>query len=149
MDATKRVVKSLLFWLPISFTISKDVFSFAKIEGLSMQPTLNDFKLSNQNELVIIEKWRNVSSLKNGDIICFKSPFDSQKVLIKRITANEGELISNDNKLHMVPKGHLWVEGDNRLNSIDSKTFGPISKGLYVGNVRLVVWPINKIRIIK
>lgn len=44
----------------------------------------------------------------------------------------------------VVPRNHLWVEGDNEFHSIDSNTFGPVSLGLVVGKVVLLLWPISR-----
>ncbi len=40
-----------------------------------------------------------------------------------------------------VAKGQLWVMGDNRTNSSDSRVFGPIRAGTVVGRATLRVWP--------
>jgi signal peptidase I len=40
-----------------------------------------------------------------------------------------------------VPEGTLWVMGDNRGNSSDSRAFGPIRKSTVVGRTVLRVWP--------
>jgi signal peptidase I len=40
-----------------------------------------------------------------------------------------------------VPAGHLWVMGDNRANSADSRTFGPIAESSVVGRAAVRVWP--------
>jgi signal peptidase I len=44
----------------------------------------------------------------------------------------------------IVPKGMLWVMGDNRGNSNDSRYFGPIRKSTVVGRAVLKVWPLDK-----
>ena len=44
-----------------------------------------------------------------------------------------------------VPKGGLWVMGDNRTNSSDSRVFGAIRRRTVVGRAILRVWPIHRI----
>ena len=44
-----------------------------------------------------------------------------------------------------VPSGYVFVMGDNRLGSQDSRTFGPISTETVVGRAFLRVWPISDI----
>ncbi len=42
-----------------------------------------------------------------------------------------------------VPAGRLWVMGDNRGNSADSRVFGPIRVSAIVGRAIVRVWPIS------
>jgi signal peptidase I len=89
----------------------------------------------------------------------------STEEYIKRVIALPGETVSgknghvfvNDQELVepylpvgdvtadfppvVVPKGDLWVMGDNRTNSSDSRVFGPIRENTVVGRAILRVWP--------
>jgi len=44
----------------------------------------------------------------------------------------------------VVPKGALWVMGDNRTNSSDSRVFGTIRRRTVVGRAILRVWPASR-----
>ena len=46
---------------------------------------------------------------------------------------------------YTVPEGCLWVMGDNRENSADSRYFGPITENSVFGRALLVFWPLENI----
>ena len=71
-----------------------------------------------------------------------ENPFKPLDTVIKRVIAVEGEYVDfldkrshNYVKVH-VPPNHIWIEGDNKSNSRDSREFGPLSLGLVHGIVR-------------
>ena len=51
------------------------------------------------------------------------------------------DTITSDFAPVKVPAEHLWVMGDNRTNSSDSRVFGPISRSTVVGRTVVRVWP--------
>lgn len=67
---------------------------------------------------------------------------------MKRIVALEGDGIVTKGtypvKREVVPVGHLWVEGDGEGRSYDSNYYGSITRGLVVGKVVGVVWPVER-----
>lgn len=55
--------------------------------------------------------------------------------------SSSGVASLSNTSLVVVPDGHLWVEGDNSLNSADSRNYGPVPSSLVVGKVWMRVWP--------
>ncbi|CCH62565.1 hypothetical protein TBLA_0H02810 [Henningerozyma blattae CBS 6284] len=135
-------------WIPVVLTITTNVTNIAQIDGISMRPTLNPTDFSKDWVLLWKWKWSLYKNLKKNDIIIFKSPMDYRKKLCKRITGIENDLITTKHPYPVdrvvLPKSHLWVNGDNTFHSIDSNTFGAISSGLVIGKVVCVIWPPSR-----
>ena len=100
------------------------------------------FKINKSNFDDNFSKEKPIIKYKKGEIICVQNPLDSTMKLCKRVIYLEGEEVTLRNgNVIQVPNNHIWVEGDNKENSLDSRRFGPISKHLVVGRVPCLIWP--------
>lgn len=108
---------------------------------------------------------------ERGDIVVFNPPTESEKPYIKRIiglpgdevTFSNGQVFVNGVMLEedyiedrtrcqrddfcdvIVPEGTIFVLGDHRTNSSDSRVFGPVPIENVIGKAWLSYWPIDDI----
>lgn len=85
------------------------------VSGESMEPTFHA-----GDRLFVCRFWYRLRPLRVGDVVVLTDPRDD-KLLLKRITA--------------VEEGHIFVVGDNKAMSTDSRTFGAVSSARIVGKV--------------
>jgi inner membrane protease subunit 2 len=131
--------------IPIMFTLWDSFYSIAAVQGRSMQPTLNPDTNLQWPDIVILQK--RYSSLQEGDIIAFWQPCCQEKrILIKRIKGLTGDWTRHG---QVVPKGHVWVEGDEPYHSIDSRQFGPVPVGLIVAKIPFILFPMNRFGLLR
>jgi signal peptidase I len=112
--------------------------------------------------------WRlpRLNSPRRGEIISFHPPTTSESVYLKRVVAVAGDLVEiragvlfvnrvavaesyaaahgarGMNPL-VVPEHHVFVLGDNRDNSEDSRAWGAVSVDSIVGRPEMVVWSVR------
>ena len=78
---------------------------------------------------------------KKGDIIVFVYPDDRSKVFIKRIEGLSGDFVVSTGSVgEQVPHGMIYVLGDNKDQSIDSREFGFVPLRDVIGKVRQVYY---------
>jgi mitochondrial inner membrane protease subunit 2 len=80
----------------------------------------------------------------------YRSPLDPEKIAVKRVIGLEWDLVHTrppyPDRVVRVPQGHIWVEGDIKRTdkSMDSNTYGPISKQLVTGRLTYILYPWRK-----
>lgn len=109
--------------------------------GPSMEPTLGD-----RGEWVIENRLSYTlfpNSIARGDLVTLRSPLDPYRIICKRVLGLAGDVICVDptgrlapsTEHVIVPKGHVWISGDNAAMSRDSRQYGPVSVGLIMGKL--------------
>ena len=157
--------------LLVALVVKTFLFQAFFIPSVSMDPTLK------VGDRVLVNKLSyDFHDVRRGDIVVFRSPPGEAnatvKDLIKRVIGLPGETVEardghvvidgqalNEPYLrdgastspldpHKVPPGHIWVMGDNRQNSKDSRFFGAIDEHLIVGRAFIRVWPITSLSLL-
>lgn len=126
-----------------------------------MAPTLE------AGDVVLVTRWApDPEELSRGDLVVFRDPVEDRQTL-KRVVGLPGdELVVLDGVLHVdgepvaepwvdhdlidgyysrtfrVPADHVFVLGDNRGNSVDSRDYGAVASADLVGVVLIRVWPL-------
>ena len=137
-------------------------FPVLQITGESMAPLL-------QNGHVVITQ--RTQELQRGDLAAF---YHENRILVKRVIASSGDWVdidddgnvsvngemldeeylqkavlkpSNLSYPYQVPEGCLFVMGDNRAISMDSRLsqIGPISSDQILGKLLFRIWPLRKL----
>ena len=139
------------------------VAQVARVDGMSMAPTLEDHDRLIVNKLVY-----EIGDPRPGDIVMLYYPPNPEKMFVKRVIAKEGDRVQivngrvyvNDLPVHddyvppdfrshddmpltVVNQGYYFVMGDNRNNSSDSRLWGQVPKKYIVGKVKFRWWPLQ------
>ncbi|XP_072915549.1 mitochondrial inner membrane protease subunit 2 isoform X2 [Hemitrygon akajei] len=143
----KAFVSGFFVAVPVTVTFLDRVASIARVEGASMQPSLNP-PGGTTCDIVLLNRWsvRNYE-VQRGDIISLVSPRNPEQKIIKRVIALEGDIIKTmgyRNRYIKIPSGHLWIEGDHHGHSFDSNVFGPASLGLVHARASHIIWPPSR-----
>lgn len=138
-----------------------------RIEGASMEPNFHD------GEYLIVNKLAyRLGEYERGDVIVFKYPNDPSKDYIKRVIGLPGDTVEirggelyvnntliNEPYPHMpnvrdepptvVEAGHLYVMGDNRPASSDTRSWGQLGQEFVIGQAWLAIYPINQFGLVE
>lgn len=112
-------------------TAFTEVVFIHSINGLSMQPALNtNVHETGEKDSVLFWRWQPTRDLKRGQVVSLWQPHNPNGTSVKRVVGLEGDIVFPHRPYPIqrvvVPRGHVWVEGDNWRDSIDSHDFGPV-----------------------
>ena len=152
-------IVGLLVMATLSFLFfSHFIFQSVQVQGFSMYPTLGNSNIYWCNRFAY-----ELRDPRPGDIVAIRDPqghgFDVKRIIAvptQTIYINDGKVYvdgkllpetylppheytfayeKSPNKMVILAPDQFFVMGDNRGNSCDSRTFGPINRGLILGRV--------------
>ena len=169
--AKNKIAKEILEWaltiiIPVvaALLIHQYLFTFARVDGTSMLDTLHE-----NNIMGVSRLHYRLNEPQRGEIITCNYPEDGNKLFVKRIIGLPGETIEiregtvyidsepiaetylprvDDQSMDPITlaKDEIFVMGDNRPVSRDSRAVGPLTLDEIYGRVLFVAFPFNEIR---
>ena len=143
------------------------VLQVARVDGTSMAPTLAD-----HDRLVVNKLIYQVWEPHRGDIVMLYYPVDPNKSFVKRLIAEEGDIVritdghvfvneqeltepyvASENRSYddwgpePIPPGYFFVLGDHRNNRSDSRIWGFVPKKYVVAKIQARWWPLTTAKI--
>ncbi len=165
-SAAKEVLETIVPAIIIALLINLFLAQATRVYGQSMEPNLHT------DQRLVVEKISyRFRSPQRGDIVVLKIREKSEELLIKRVIALPGETIEikdgyvfiNGQKLKepylsqptrghygptTVPPEYVFVLGDNRGASNDSRSFGAIPIQNLIGHAWLSYWPVEDVGLV-
>ena len=177
-EGSNSVLRTLWLWLVelgetvlpaivIAVLINLFLAQATRVYGSSMEPNLHT-----DQRLVVEKVSYRLHGPRRGDVVVIRMPERGPELLIKRIIGLEGETIEVSNGVVTIdgqpleeeylvrkttgnygpvtiPEGHVFVMGDNRGASNDSRIFGPVPLDRVVGRAWVSYWPIESLGIVQ
>ncbi|MGI6663698.1 MAG: signal peptidase I [Bacillota bacterium] len=161
MNAVRDILETVLIALLIAILVRAFVIERFLVDGPSMEPTLWDSQSLLVNKLAY-----RFSQPKRGDVVVFRYPLDPSRDYVKRCVAVGGDTVEMrlgrlyvngllkeepyvrfpglyEMKSITVPEDCIFVLGDHRTNSEDSRMFGPVKLSLVKGKAVFIIWPLK------
>ena len=162
-EEIKDWVVSIVIAVVLAMIIRTFVVELYLVDGPSMRPTLQ-----HAQRLVVNKFIYHFRAPEKGEVLILRYPKDPSRDFIKRVIAVPGDTIEikdgnvfvngelqnedyilskcrGDYPKSTIPEGHIFVMGDNRNNSEDSRfpDVGFVPFDLIKGKAMLVFWPLD------
>ncbi|MFC4388110.1 signal peptidase I [Gracilibacillus marinus] len=166
-------VKALLIAVVIVLLCRHFLITPSVVKGESMMPNLEDGDRIILSKISQIDRFDEIAfeapdsndnyvkrvigfpgdtiEMKNDTLIINGKEYDEEYLSQAKSRLSDDELLTNNFTLYdltgeeVVPEGKLFVLGDNRRISKDSREFGFIDEESVIGDVKLRIWPLDAI----
>lgn len=107
-----------------------------RIHGHSMSPQLHP------GELVLVnERAYRLHPPHRGDVVAARPTALEGRALVKRLVGLPYDHVEVEGRRWQLGGGQFFLLGDQRADSMDSRTFGPVSRQELLGPVSKRIWP--------
>ncbi len=137
--ALSRGARAAIVALLLALFVRAFVLEVVSIPSDSMAPTLEPGDQVLVNRLIYTGRPFGVlprRTVRKGDVVLFRPPFDPRQNYMKRCVGLAGDWFEGD----VLPAGALWLEGDARARSLDSRRFGAVPESALAGRAVAVLW---------
>lgn len=159
----RELLETIVVALVIALVVRSWVVEVFRVEGPSMERTLYT------GERLLVNKfiYRWVRSPRQGDVVIFQYPRQPERAFVKRVVATAGDsvaikagkvyvngtllpealttqIVAEDLPEVLVPPDSVWVLGDNRNNSEDSRFFHEVPLQNIRGLAFARLWPLSR-----
>lgn len=151
----------------VLYLVINAVTARVRVDGPSMEPSYY-----HNNRIVVSKASYWWGEIERGDVIVFPAPPNPDEDYIKRVIGLPGDEVSvvqgtvyvNGHPLvepyisappvanlrkTTVPEGNVFVMGDNRNVSSDSRAWGPLDVEDVIGKAVFVYWPLEQIGVVE
>ena len=161
LEIIETIVLALVLFMAINFLTAR-----IRVDGSSMEPNFHD------GDYVIVNRMAyRFGDIQRGDVIVFPYPLHEEDDYIKRVIGLPGDHVAvysgivyvngeamtepyimekpnTDLAEVIVPDGYVYVMGDNRNASSDSRSWGPLQIEKIIGKAVFRYWPFSTMGLI-
>lgn len=160
-SAIRLIIEPMAIAIALAFLVRATIRIYV-IPSFSMAPTLV------AGDHIVVTPYRFRSEPQAGDVIVFRSPHAAGELMVKRVIGTPGDLVeTREGRVivrghalaesylaaqastglippQLIPAGSYFVLGDNRSDSLDSRSWGLLPRADVLGRARLILWSSSR-----
>ena len=162
LEIIETIILALVLFMAINFLTAR-----IRVDGSSMEPNFHD------GDYVIVNRMAyRLGDIQRGDVIVFPYPLEPEDDYIKRVIGLPGDRVAiyggavyvngqpliepyiaeqprSDLAEFIVPESYVYVMGDNRNESSDSRSWGPLKIDEIIGRAIFRYWPFKNMGVVE